>query len=399
MIIALPTHAFTDRPQSGLHTVVWHTAIELGKLGHEVHVLSTWTELNSTTVKELHQQNVHVHTLANFPVHNFSGAITVRCFVAYCALRLRKRFDWIYIPDTSRTPFHSYKLGAKLAVRALAPKTKEVQELLTTGDWNFDRQRKDAEEQWEGRSKPLWFRGYSVAYDLWSRLTHVKRHTDNANLVFCQGSDTLEYWQGKVNAPCKILPNGIDTALFLEEQSSKKASPFRFLFVGRIAKRKGIFQLIDAFLKLPKNTAELHIIGKGSKELVDELQKVIKDNTDITYHGEVSRQEIPTHMYACDMLVDPMIYQGFSTVCLEALFAGKPVITSKFGGTKDFVKQNETGLLVDPRNVDELHAAMSYALDNQAKCETMGTRGHELVRKEYDWSTVIRNVSDSLASA
>lgn len=391
MRILVPTHAFSLRPRSGLHTAVWHSVRELSARGHEVHVIATYAELGSETTESLRTCGIHLHWVAQFNMHNLSKPLALRCFLTALRLRTSLRFDWIYVPDTSRTPFSVWKLGARLATRALSPDTPEIQTLFQTGDWAYDRARKDEEEGWEHRRRPLWYRSLSVLADLLFALL-PKSHLANADLVFCQGQDTYKYWQTHLTIPTVLLPNGVDAELFDGATPlARESGRFTFLFVGRLGRRKGLFRLINTFerLRQQRDDIDLWIVGKGSKELTAEVQAAAaRDPDHVRVFGELPRDQIPGVMLACDALIDPMIYQGWSSVALEGQYSGKPAIVSCFGGSKDYVQDGESGFVIDPRDEAALERAMCTLANDRPRAAAMGAAGRKIVSERFLWRHV-----------
>ncbi len=389
MRLLLPVHAFADGPRSGLHTVIWNTARELARRGHEVHVVATYVELSGETPASLRAQGIHLHHVAQFNMHNLSKPLALRCFLTTLWLRCRMRFDWIYIIDTARTPFSTFKLGARLATRALAPDTPEIRTLFETGDWAYDRERKDEEEGWERRPKPLWYRAFSALADRWFAVTGNDSHLKNVDLLFCQGEDTLAYWRARFTVPMIALPNGVEATLFDgTHPRPREPGRFVFLFTGRLGRRKGLFRLLTVFgrLRQGRDDIELWIVGKGSKALTKEVTEAAAlDPAHIRLFGELPRREVPSVMLACDALVDPMIYQGWSSVAMEAQYCGKPVVVSRFGGSKDYVVDGQTGFVIDPRDEGALEGAMRALADDPKRASLLGAAGRQRIRDRFLW--------------
>lgn len=398
MRILIPTHAFTSNPQSGLHTVVWNTARSLAEAGHEVHILSAWTDIDTSDLPD----SLHIHSVGNVRVHNLNRIVALRCFLAAIPLMVRKKFDWVYIPDTSRTPFHKIRFGAKLAVRLLAPQTPEVQAMLNTGDWRFDRDRKDVEEGWATEQKPLWYRLHGVLLHFVRRILYPQTVHAGADLVFCQGESTMRYWQEKLDKPTIQLANGIEESVFANAGSPpRKTDNVVFLFVGRIVMRKGIFTLLDAFktLRTQHEDIELWIVGKGPEDLKEDMQNYCQaDPEHIFYFGEVARPNIAPHFHHCSCVVDPMIYQGFSTVALEGLYCGKPVIASQHGGTADVVRSGENGVLFDSGEEGALYAAMNEVMKNKTTYQSTAEKQKPIIQKQYSWQQITKELIGALQS-
>lgn len=402
MKILLPVHEFTDDPKSGLHNEIWSIATNLAKKGNEVFIVSTHTDLKETSTAELKKNNIFLYDLKSIPTHGLGPQESLLVFMASLFLRLKYRFDWIFVLDSVHTPFAYWKLGAKLACRALSPQTEEVQKRVKSPDWEYDRSRKNEEEGWEDRFIPLRYRMLGFfTYSIWLRFFSQKPLAVNCDILFCQGKDTLRYYEQKRKRNVIYLPNGIDGEFFnrkINKIVNKKG--FVFLFIGRIARRKGVFYLIDAFKKLNKKypNTELWIIGKGSTALTKQAKSISGKllNTNIFFHGEKRRKELVRYIKSCDVVVDSEIYATFSNVCLEALYCGKPVIAPKHGGTKDFVVEGRNGFLIDSTKVSKLIEKMEYFYTHPQKLKKMGEAGHRLIKKNYQWTDVVAEIEKEL---
>jgi glycosyltransferase involved in cell wall biosynthesis len=90
-------------------------------------------------------------------------------------------------------------------------------------------------------------------------------------------------------------------------------------------------------------------------------------------------------MDGCDVFSLPSWQEGFGIVYLEAMALGKPVIGCKGEGIEDFVVDGETGLLVEPKNPDQLADAMEFLICNPEKARTMGENARQFVLQNYTW--------------
>ncbi|MCB9361779.1 MAG: glycosyltransferase [Flavobacteriales bacterium] len=159
------------------------------------------------------------------------------------------------------------------------------------------------------------------------------------------------------------LPNVLDP--FIENYPYKeklKSSKFRFLNIGNLIPLKGQKELINAFAKAFKNkldTVELVIAGSG--ELKKQLQEQI-ETLNLANHvklvGLLSREEVVNQIDKTDAFVLPSHYETFGVVLIEALSRGVPVISTTCGGP-ECVIYKENGILVPPKNEDELAVALS----------------------------------------
>ncbi len=129
-------------------------------------------------------------------------------------------------------------------------------------------------------------------------------------------------------------------------------------YVGRITFEKGVEYLIKAFVDIVKITDQIKLViaGDGNKKsALQELIKELKFNKYVIFTGFVAHDEIPSFYELCDTIVLPSIWdEPLSRVLLETFHFGKPVIATKTGGTPEIIIDGENGLLVDPKNTEQL---------------------------------------------
>ena len=174
-----------------------------------------------------------------------------------------------------------------------------------------------------------------------------------------------------------VIPNGIKPAgqidksrvdsfragLLAQLCSKETENPVLFLFVGHDFKRKGLDCLIEAFGKLQQtdshNPATLVIAGRASSTAYRRLAAKLGVEKKIVFLGNVSYiQEL---IAATDVAVLPTFNDPCSRSMLEALAAGKPVITTKFNGAIDLFTDNRHGRAIDdPRDIVALSEAIGY---------------------------------------
>jgi glycosyltransferase involved in cell wall biosynthesis len=143
-----------------------------------------------------------------------------------------------------------------------------------------------------------------------------------------------------------IVTNGVDGALFNPRDRATaraelgRASDTRkwILFVGRVEKDKGMFELAPAFAKLAASNpdAALIIVGDGKgRAAMEETLRPLGDR--VVFTGARPFAEIPIWMAACDLFTLPSHHEGTPNVLLEALASGRRVVATRVGGIPDVV--------------------------------------------------------------
>ena len=109
------------------------------------------------------------------------------------------------------------------------------------------------------------------------------------------------------------------------------------------------------------------------------------------------RKDVPQLMAAADVFCQPNTgTEGFSWVFMEAFAAALPIVTSAIGGAVEIVDMS-SGILLPPRDVDKLAAALKRFLDDPDLCRTMGAAGRSRVQQLCDRATQIRKLHESLS--
>jgi UDP-glucose:(heptosyl)LPS alpha-1,3-glucosyltransferase len=161
----------------------------------------------------------------------------------------------------------------------------------------------------------------------------------------------------------KSLVDSLRAGLLAQLCSKETDNPVLFLFVGHDFKRKGLDCLIEAFGKLQKadnhTPAMLIVAGRASPTAYLRLAAKLGVEERIIFLGNISKvQEL---IAATDVAVLPTFDDPCSRFILEALAAGKPVITTKFNGAIDLFTDNRHGRAIDdPRDVAALSEALRY---------------------------------------
>lgn len=155
-----------------------------------------------------------------------------------------------------------------------------------------------------------------------------------------------------------------------------KSEQLTILFFGRLTPYKGIDVLLNAFVEVRKklNNAQLIIAGSGSFDFN------LFDTTNVTLINRyVAANELFNLINNCSFVVCPYIEATQSGVIMTAFSMCKPVIATKVGGLSEMILHNQTGLLVEPNNKNELANAMIDLCINTEKCDEFSVA----IQKKY----------------
>ncbi|MDA3803091.1 MAG: glycosyltransferase family 4 protein [Patescibacteria group bacterium] len=166
--------------------------------------------------------------------------------------------------------------------------------------------------------------------------------------------------------------------------------------LGRLVKRKGFDKTIEAIASLDDKEKEnlVYVIaGAGPDEAYLRSLVSTSDRERIIFLGQITEGEKWSWLNKCDIFVMPSRnisgdHEGFGIVYLEANLCSKPVIAGLAGGVGDAVVDNETGLMVDPENIESIKDAILKLKDNSELRDSLGEKGKERVKKEFSWQNL-----------
>jgi glycosyltransferase involved in cell wall biosynthesis len=183
------------------------------------------------------------------------------------------------------------------------------------------------------------------------------------------------------------IPNGVDLDRFdVDEERTQDV-----LFLGRLAPKKRVSDLIEAFAQIEDEYPEsmLRIVGTGPKrEGLEEQVASLGIESRVSFEGRVPNEAIPGYYASAGVFVLPSVWEGHPLTLLEAWAASTPVIASSVEGIEEFVEHRETGYLVPSESPEELADALRATLDNPEEAIVWGANARELVEEEYSWEGV-----------
>lgn len=211
---------------------------------------------------------------------------------------------------------------------------------------------------------------------------------------------------GELGATTKlkwVVPNGVDLNLFKPQTDSPKKAQLRtslgfqesdkVLFsASRLSEKNAIGPTIEALALLPGYYKFL-IAGDG--ELEKKLKALVASlglNTRVRFLGKVPQDKIVEYLSISHIFIRPSIREGLGISFLEAMAANVPVVASLAGGLKDFIIDNETGMVADPFNISSISKAI-LAYNNDKVYQRIQEKGRLLAINNFDWDPIGEKMS------
>ena len=206
----------------------------------------------------------------------------------------------------------------------------------------------------------------------------------------------------KITRPTIVVPDGVDARRFAA--SCEDRETHTVLYVGNLRRRKGLEDIVQASKAVIRGipTAKFVLVGEGVSRR--ELEESISRNAltpNFELPGRVTEEQLTRFYSEADVYVVPTRFDAYPTSILEAMAAGKPVITTR-GSVADLegiVVPGFTGLLVPIGDIDSLSASITALLSDRVKSRAMGERGREIVVRNHDVAIVEERIERALEMA
>jgi D-inositol-3-phosphate glycosyltransferase len=237
----------------------------------------------------------------------------------------------------------------------------------------------------------------------------VSQSADAIVVTTAQEQEDLSRLYGIARSKVHVIPAGVDLELFrpVDKKEARQALGLRedkvILYVGRIEPLKGLDVLVGALplLEDPENTRLIVVGGKPGQDAELKRLKSFADELGIggkvTFTGAVEQDRLPVYYSAADAFVLPSYYESFGLVALEAMACGTPVVVSRVGGLKTFIKNGETGYLIPWHCPEPFAQRLDMLLENPSLREKMGNAARADALK-MSWRGVAEQTSEFYTS-
>lgn len=239
----------------------------------------------------------------------------------------------------------------------------------------------------------------------WQQYTHIKaqfwkriflpfeRRTYRlADKIICDCEDTKQVLIERYGIPVEkitVIHCAVDTGRFHFENLPKRVN--NCLYIGRIAKRKGIDFLIRSMPLVVRKIPDAQLLVGGKGELLKKMKSLVRQldlESNVTFLGFVPDEQLNALYNQAQCVVVPSIFEGFGITVIESLAAGTRVVGTDVDGIREILRNSDMGRLVPYGDTVALAEAIAAELSapNQAgalqpeyKVEMLRTRYLEVL--------------------
>jgi glycosyltransferase involved in cell wall biosynthesis len=204
----------------------------------------------------------------------------------------------------------------------------------------------------------------------------IKSMLERCDVVIALTAYWEDFFKNKVGCKNVVQVNNIISAPQYNGATKDKKCR-HLLFLGKICKDKGIYDLIEVINEHKSEfngKIKLHIGGSGE---VNKMKRMIEEGSlqyIIEYEGWVSGDKKTDLLNHCDVYVLPSYKEGLPISILEGLSYGHYIISTTVGGIPEIITNEKTGILFTPGDKDALYRALKEVVNNRRISETKEAR-------------------------
>lgn len=195
----------------------------------------------------------------------------------------------------------------------------------------------------------------------------------------------------KINSNCQLIRPMVQYDFSIKQDLPKIMQKKEILFVGRIEKRKGVWEIIRAaemlIAFLPEYTFRL--IGTGADYLI--FDKYIKDRNikNVILNGPVLDPiELKRYYQSAKIFLFPSHDEGFPRVLYEAMYFGLPIITTFVGNIPTIMRNRVNCISIKKNSAENINEQIQYLLSNEALLNELIINGKRTINSIFTSSSI-----------
>ena len=235
----------------------------------------------------------------------------------------------------------------------------------------------------------------------------MRRVLDGADALLIGGQSFVDEVCGRLGtAPDRftIVPGAVDTERFRpadEDGVGDASSPVRLLYHGRVDRRKGALDFLDALDVLRTRgvpfQATVSGIGPDLEPCRERAAALAFDARAVRFTGYADYEAVPDIYRDHDLFVSPTYGEGFSNTILEAMASGLANVSCFAVGVNDCLRDGENGLLVEPGDILGQADRLQRLIEDGDLRRRLARAALTECRRVYSWEAVGRRIMETYA--
>lgn len=193
-----------------------------------------------------------------------------------------------------------------------------------------------------------------------------------------------------------VVHCGVDADSFSMSPASRE--PLQIVCIGTLHEVKGQRYLLEACLKLSERGVHwyCHLIGDGpDRDMLTEMANNTGIADRVTFHGACNRKRVRSLLSGVNVACAPSVAtadgrrEGIPVALIEAAACGLPLVASRLSGIPELVLENQTGMLTEPGDSEDIARVLEILAANPAARERLGTAARAHVQEHFSLKTSV----------
>jgi glycosyltransferase involved in cell wall biosynthesis len=232
-----------------------------------------------------------------------------------------------------------------------------------------------------------------------SRIIHhyTKKVLEGVDLIYAVSKNIRDHIEQDFEIPpekIRFLPFGIDTDLFAPQPGALPAD----MQTIEVFSNRGFFPVYDndtlvrGFARALAQEPRLRLTLKGDGPLEEEVRDLVASlglSEVVTFRAKTAYSEVPLDYRKAHIFLTTSVSDGTPVSILEAMASGLPCIATRVGGIPEWVEDGTNGILIRPRDPEEVEGAILRLAKDPVLRSRMGTLAREVVVRNGQWASLM----------
>ena len=200
----------------------------------------------------------------------------------------------------------------------------------------------------------------------------------------------------------RIIPGAINAERF-QPRAGRELGEMSdcptLLYHGRVDRRKGVLELIEAVDLLRGQNTDFKLVISGIGPDLEAAKALAAERSlggTIQFSGYVDYGTVPEVYRGADAFISPTWSEGFSNTILEAMASGLPIVASRSVGVVDCLTDGENALFHEVHDVEGLTGQIERLLCDASLRQRLAENAMEEIRERYQWPIIARQIVERL---
>jgi glycosyltransferase involved in cell wall biosynthesis len=181
---------------------------------------------------------------------------------------------------------------------------------------------------------------------------------------------------------------------FLANECMPPKTKVNFLFMGRLGKRKGVYDIIESARQIRAENIKISLYGDGEIENVKTMIAANGVEDKVQVCGWINGSRKDQAFRNANVLILPSYSEGFPISVLEAMAYGIPVVATDVGGIAECIEDGVNGYLIKPGDCETLAKCIERLAASSVLRARMGKSGHEKASRMFALSVIVNQLEE-----